>query len=629
MARSAPGVRDAREAPSAEVTLHTGDVVGSRFVVGRLLGSSDGAISYLCTDRKTERDVVIKVIDAGKLAEAESEQLKKDVTRAAGIKARQLTSLVGMGNLDDGRSFVAMEYVEGSSLARMVSKRREKGKRPDMRDVFTVIKHVSSALNAAHTGGLAHGVVTPYNVMITKGSELRLSNLAFGAITAALLHPKGKGPFHDSIYVAPELSGDPGRLSPAADVYSVAMLTAELLSPSGLSATRGEAGDQVTEALNGRSPQLGQVILSALSTNPSDRPNLGEIVAAIEDVARTGGAKLGAAPVGDQLPLEPAASAESDQAAEVEDDLFDIPGLEGILPTADFDDDEEGRYLVQRDGLDYGPYTAAEVVAQLHKDEISELTLILDRVTQERVTMSSMDVFSTQVEEYIPKREERRRKEAEARAELERKVKTGGKAVFVVGIAMGLVVLAVQIAYIVMQPDPLALPMDKAFASLDYKLSPPPKEFAKVAVDQDALASIFNPRASEEEVAKQLKKLSKRKRRKKAAKGGSDENISEVDFSSIKTNKILTDDEVNDVILAKFGGMRRCVLKELKTNPKFKGVTVKFFVRPSGTTGGVKIVESAYKNKTVGKCMVSRFRSLKFPEHGGFNKGVVFPLMVQ
>ena len=56
---------------------------------------------------------------------------------------------------------------------------------------------------------------------------------------------------------------------------------------------------------------------------------------------------------------------------------------------------------------------------------------------------------------------------------------------------------------------------------------------------------------------------------------------------------------------------------------------VQFFIRPSGTTGGVKIKEGKYASKPVGQCLVSRFRSMKFPSHGGFNKGVTFPLLVQ
>ena len=91
----------------------------------------------------------------------------------------------------------------------------------------------------------------------------------------------------------------------------------------------------------------------------------------------------------------------------------------------------------------------------------------------------------------------------------------------------------------------------------------------------------------------------------------------------------MDDGEVNEVILGQWGSLRRCVMKEFQTNPNFKGVTVQFFIRPSGTTGGVKIKEGQYASKPVGQCLVSRFRSMKFPSHGGFNKGVTFPLLVQ
>ena len=78
-----------------------------------------------------------------------------------------------------------------------------------------------------------------------------------------------------------------------------------------------------------------------------------------------------------------------------------------------------------------------------------------------------------------------------------------------------------------------------------------------------------------------------------------------------------------------FPSLRRCVQQEMSSNPNFKGLSVQFFIRPTGTTGGVKIKEGALGDRPVGRCMVSRFRLMKFPEHGGFNRGVTFPLMVQ
>ncbi|MEM1198561.1 MAG: hypothetical protein AAGI06_04555, partial [Pseudomonadota bacterium] len=56
----------------------------------------------------------------------------------------------------------------------------------------------------------------------------------------------------------------------------------------------------------------------------------------------------------------------------------------------------------------------------------------------------------------------------------------------------------------------------------------------------------------------------------------------------------------------------------------FKGVTVQFFIKPSGTTGGVKIVEGRYNSTPVGNCLKGKFRAMRFPKHGGLNKGVQY-----
>src|SRR5699024_149590 len=58
----APGVRNATEAPAEPTTLRTGDTVAGAFVVQRYLGSSGGAISYLCTEKSSDELVVIKVL---------------------------------------------------------------------------------------------------------------------------------------------------------------------------------------------------------------------------------------------------------------------------------------------------------------------------------------------------------------------------------------------------------------------------------------------------------------------------------------------------------------------------------------------------------------------------------------
>ncbi len=625
---TAPGVFGARELPSQEASLGTGDVVGGRFEVSRYLGSSGGGISYLCVDQQSGDDVVVKVLAMPSPGKAKFDQMYSVVRTASGIQHKNLTRIIGMGRTPSGEAFVAMEFVRGSTVSAILAQYRERNKRLTLRDAFTIVAHIASALEAVHEK-MCHAVLTPYNVYLDRRGVVRVGNLAFGRIAAEFLLEHHQGPYVDSIYVAPESAEAPELINDAADIYILGMMTAELLSARGLPATRDEAKVMVAAALSDYPPGVLELVMAAIGEDLAGRPrSAAEYRDRLQKIIENEGVVLSGAPPEGALPIEPAV-VESD-----EDDIFDIPELGGV--GADPSEAANQRYLVSKNGLDYGPFTAEDVLAQLYSDEITEHTEILDRVAQERKELGEMARFRKEVQEYIPRREERLRREAEARAELERKVKKGGVAALVIGIVVGLAVLVTMGALYLMQPDPEPLPMDKAFASLDFKFQPPPKEFQTVAVDNDLLNSIFNPRASEEEIARAIKKRQKKRRgsrkARRAQKPSSAEGteVQTMDMAAGSgTDHILTDQEVNDVILASFGGLRSCILKQLKRDSRFKGVTVQFFIRPTGTTGGVKIRESDYRDSAVAECLTSRFRSMKFPEHGGLNRGVTYPLRVQ
>ncbi|MEL6706490.1 MAG: tetratricopeptide repeat-containing protein kinase family protein, partial [Bacteroidota bacterium] len=144
------------------------------------------------------------------LSEEDAGQLRKDVTRAAGIKLTQLTSLVGMGNLDDGRSFVAMEYVEGTSLTDWMKEEH------DWRTVVTLFGEIAHGLSAAHEAGLVHRDFKPDNVIVSKtrvvvvdfgvAHALRPSSTSYddGPMETEPDDPKSGGWIGTPTYMAPE-----------------------------------------------------------------------------------------------------------------------------------------------------------------------------------------------------------------------------------------------------------------------------------------------------------------------------------------------------------------------------------------------------------------------------------------
>ncbi len=635
MKKKAPGVKGSRQAPDT-TQLATGDRVGGRFFVERYLGSSAGGVSYLCNDAKTQEPVVLKVLSMAFPGQETFKLWRKQIGAATRIDHDNLSGLLGMGRTDDGGIFVAMEFVEGKTLSRLVSGRREEGRTLSLRDTFTVLAHTSDALEAVHQRRMCHGVLTPYNIYVTGAGKVRVSNLAVGRVVSTELHKRHEGPFVDSIYVAPEVSENPKALGAAADLYSLGMIAAELLSPTGLSSNRAEAHEMAVDALAHYPPGLFSLVSGCLSKNPDERPtSVKAFRDEFEEIARDAGAQLEGPPPAGALPIEPAVESEESE----EDDLFDFVD-DGLLQRPS-DDSEQERYLVQREGLDYGPFTADEVLEQLYADEIDEHTAVMDRVTEERQKLEEIDALAEAVAEYIPKREERLRLEAERRAELTRKAKKGGVAALVVGIVAGLVMLAAMGWFWLQQPDPEPMDLSDAFASLDYEFAPPPTEFQTMEVDSDVLEGIFNPEATQEEIERQIAQAqaaqAQRSQQASASAGSAgseapdeEDRITDVDLADGGTDHHLSDAEINEVIMADFSSITECILDEARRDSSFRGVTVQFFIRPSGTTGGVGLEESQYEQQEVGQCLIERFRNLRFPEHGAVHeRGVQYPLRVQ
>src|SRR5690606_11084465 len=165
----------------------------------------------------------------------------------------------------------------------------------------TVLTLLCAALDGVHGQRAAHGVLTPYNVYVTRRGQLKLANLAFGSWAARMLHPSGKGPYQDSIYVAPELHRDPTALTPAADLYSLGMVAVEMLKPDGLPADLEQTSRAVSQVLASYTPRLTQLLLSMLDADPQQRPrSIDRLRKAFEEIARELGVDLSAMPSGDE-----------------------------------------------------------------------------------------------------------------------------------------------------------------------------------------------------------------------------------------------------------------------------------------------------------------------------------------
>lgn len=254
-------------------------VIAGRYELRRRLGTGGMGVVYQAHDRLLDETVALKLArndvrstDAQQLARVFDEiRLTRRITHPNVVR----TYDVGVEGCD---RFLVMEYVEGTSLDRVLAERR---RLPPAAAVVLGMQ-LCWALEAAHTRGVLHCDVKPQNILISVRGELKLSDFGVAALRgAAGTGRSGSASPGTPPYMAPELLfGEPADAP--ADLFAAGVVLYESLtgrppfeggSPTALAGAmlRGDplpiAGDRSVPS------ELARLISSALAADPAQRPS--------------------------------------------------------------------------------------------------------------------------------------------------------------------------------------------------------------------------------------------------------------------------------------------------------------------------------------------------------------------
>ena len=112
-----------------------------------------------------QRRVAVKILHAGRLAtELESERFVHEGRSAAQFRHSGIVPVLDVGR-HDGLTYLVTEFVEGVTLADMLTARRL-----SFREAAELVLHVAEALNYAHKMGIVHRDIKPSNVMLDRSA---------------------------------------------------------------------------------------------------------------------------------------------------------------------------------------------------------------------------------------------------------------------------------------------------------------------------------------------------------------------------------------------------------------------------------------------------------------------------
>jgi serine/threonine-protein kinase len=245
-------------------------LVAGRYEIERPLGHGAMATVDLARDLELDRSVALK-----RLAEnlSRDEELRARFLREGRLAARlahpNVVRIFDVGE-DDERPFIAMEYVDGETLAELV---RRRGPLP-AREVAELGVQICRALAAAHEAGLVHRDVKPQNLLLGSNRLLKLGDfgIAFG-LGGTRLTMAGTV-LGTAAYLAPEQARGE-EVTTAADVYGVGAVLYELLTgrPPRTPTSLADLTDSTKIASPvGAPPALARIVMRCLAADPAARP---------------------------------------------------------------------------------------------------------------------------------------------------------------------------------------------------------------------------------------------------------------------------------------------------------------------------------------------------------------------
>jgi tRNA A-37 threonylcarbamoyl transferase component Bud32/tetratricopeptide (TPR) repeat protein len=207
------------------VTLNKG-----RYVINELLERGGMALVYLARDTKLDMPVVIKVLRED-LIETDQRawfehRFWQEITALTKINHPGVVSIFDFDQLDDGRTYLVMKYVNGLSLRSYIPPQGL-----DLETVARLIHKIGGALAAAHDQGVVHGDLKPENIMVEcKGEEEHVHLIDFGMAIVRETSTAFRSNYIAGTlaYMAHELlQSNP---TTASDIYALGVIAYEMLT---------------------------------------------------------------------------------------------------------------------------------------------------------------------------------------------------------------------------------------------------------------------------------------------------------------------------------------------------------------------------------------------------------------
>ncbi|HLK58507.1 MAG TPA: protein kinase [Chthonomonadaceae bacterium] len=251
------------------------DVIKGQYQIVREIARSNDIV-YEAMDTRLRRRIALKELNiapsmTGQARRERIERFNREARAAARLTHPNIVSVFDFGE-ENGRHFIAMEFLEGQSLRDAMQAR---GALPQ-KEALNIAYQILDALAYAHSNKVIHRDIKPDNIHILPGGQAKLTDFGIARLTEEPALTSNGQVFGTPSYMSPEqIEGK--HIDHRSDLFSMGVLLYEMLS--GRKPFVGDSVIAITYAIMNAAPQplsgipaaIEQVIHRALGKRPDQR----------------------------------------------------------------------------------------------------------------------------------------------------------------------------------------------------------------------------------------------------------------------------------------------------------------------------------------------------------------------